>query len=490
MIRQIRIEGILLLFLFIIGCSGGGNGNPLVVSLINGPNTIDDATCEVYNVAVTYATGSVSYIWTCLPDTAGYFTKPAQSSTSFCANAVTENTQVTLSVQVFFDSDPTQTRQTIVTIEAGPPYVGITNCPDTVPNSSFTFEWSMSDDETPQDQLKVEIRKDDVNWEEMPNGATSYNWSDIPPGEHTFQVQVTDDDDPTHSTIGICSFSCPSQECWVGITNCPSEVHQPDYKFEWTITSSVKPLDQVKVEIRKDEEDWEQRPNGALEYTWFNIPEGYHDFHVKVTCDNLSFECNCISFERIIDPPFVGILNCQSGIIGKSYTFIWSISDAETPRSELEVEIREDQGDWVPLPDGSTSYEWVFDCPFDGNHTFYVRVTNKADKPAEDFCPFNANPNNEPYVGIRNCPGWVHGPQYSFNWYKGDVETPLGQIAVKVFLNGEEKVLADCSTDYQWTDIPYGENTFEVEVTDTGVGGDPPCGPAKSKTDKCVFIRD
>jgi len=64
----------------------------------------------------------------------------------------------------------------------------------------------MFDDCTPSSSLQVQYKQDAGAWITLGNGAQSYNWTPIPPGNHTFQVRVTDGDGNT-SYSNICSFS-------------------------------------------------------------------------------------------------------------------------------------------------------------------------------------------------------------------------------------------------------------------------------------------
>jgi len=170
------------------------------------------------------------------------------------------------------------------------PTVSITNCPGTLPSttSSYNFQWSMSDPETPTSQLKVEIKKDSGNWESLSNGTTNYTWSGFDYGNHTFQVRVTDNGSPQLSNTASCSFtriSPTNQSPTVSITNCPGTLPSTtsSYNFQWSMSDPETPTSQLKVEIKKDSGNWETLSNGTTNYTWSGFDYGNHTFQVRVT---------------------------------------------------------------------------------------------------------------------------------------------------------------------------------------------------------------
>ncbi|MCD6216319.1 peptidoglycan DD-metalloendopeptidase family protein [bacterium] len=178
-----------------------------------------------------------------------------------------------------------------VTDENQKPTVELTNC-QTVTGESYEFEWTMADDNTPVEDLIVEIKLDDDPWIEHPEspGATSYLWDPISIGSHTFNVRVTDDGDPalTSDPPASCPFerlTNPPPE--VEITNCPPEpLTENFYTFEWTMSDDNTPVEDLIVEINKDESpEWLELDNGALNYEWTGLTEGSHTFEVRVTDD-------------------------------------------------------------------------------------------------------------------------------------------------------------------------------------------------------------
>jgi hypothetical protein len=78
------------------------SASELTVFDIEGPDTIDESTCEAYSVLAIGDTG-ITYSWTCDPTDAGYFSHPSSDMTDFCANPVGHNEQVELQVEVNSD---------------------------------------------------------------------------------------------------------------------------------------------------------------------------------------------------------------------------------------------------------------------------------------------------------------------------------------------------------------------------------------------------
>ncbi len=74
----------------------------LTVYDIEGPDSIEESTCDQYSVVAVGDTG-ITYSWTCDPPSAGYFSHPNSDMTDFCANPVDNNEEVELQVEVNSD---------------------------------------------------------------------------------------------------------------------------------------------------------------------------------------------------------------------------------------------------------------------------------------------------------------------------------------------------------------------------------------------------
>lgn len=87
----------------------------LVVSSISGGSTINEGTCASYSVTASGDTG-ITYSWTCIPSSGGTFSTPNAAVTNFCANNVSQDTQVTLQVDVSSDNYGTVRKSTVITV--------------------------------------------------------------------------------------------------------------------------------------------------------------------------------------------------------------------------------------------------------------------------------------------------------------------------------------------------------------------------------------
>lgn len=190
----------------------------------------------------------------------------------------------------------------------GHPEVTMTSCPSTPPPvSSWTFTWDMSDDETPTEELEVTVYLDGDPIELEP-GTTEYHWSNIHCPNHTFEVEVTDEDGNT-KTASCSPFDGVDDPPYDVEINCPTDP-VCSWTFTWTMEDDCTDKADLGVEIRRDstdENDWEPRPDGSTSFPWDNIPPGNHTFEVRVTdgagqsteAEPCPFECS----DGAPDPP-------------------------------------------------------------------------------------------------------------------------------------------------------------------------------------------
>jgi hypothetical protein len=87
----------------------------LVVSSISGGSTINEGSCTSYSVTASGDTG-ITYSWTCIPASGGTFSAPNAATTNFCANNVSQDTQVTLQLDVSSDNYGTVRKSTVITV--------------------------------------------------------------------------------------------------------------------------------------------------------------------------------------------------------------------------------------------------------------------------------------------------------------------------------------------------------------------------------------
>ena len=331
----------------------------------------------------------------------------------------------------------------IQVVEDGAPWVELTVCPDTT-GSSYTFQWTMGDDLTNQNDLKVDIAKDG-DWEQIGNGDLSYTWNGIECAGRTFRVRVTDS--AGHSTLSIeCLFDGPDNDPTVQIIDCTPPV------FQWSMSDDCTENNDLLVEVCEDGIWKSVDPPGTTSYSWDpDCPD--HTFQVRVTDGSgQKTTSNTCHFDGDDDYPTVYITDCNPPV------FNWTMSDDCTSTNSLGVEVYKD-GSWTTVSSGSTSYTWDPDC---SNHTFRVRITDgSGQKTTSNTCYFDGD-DNYPTVNLYDCNPPV------FNWTMGDDCTSTNSLGVEVYKDGSWTTVSSGSTSYTW-DPDCPDHTFRVRITD-GIG--------------------
>ncbi len=336
----------------------------------------------------------------------------------------------------------------------GAPWVQLTNCPDTT-GSSYTFQWTMGDDFTNQNDLGVEIAKDGV-WEQITDGDLEYTWYAIACPDSTFRVRVTDSAGQSDLTEE-CTFDGADNDPTLQIIDCTPPI------FQWSMSDDCTPTTQLLVDIKKDNDSWQPLSPGTTLYNWSpSCPD--HTFQVRVMDESGQTTQDSCNFDGLNNPPSVNITNCPSSPVS-SKTFYWNMSDDCTNNSQLGVKVRKNGGSWINLSAGSTSYYWSgIHCP---NQTFEVQVTDSSGlSTVSNQCNFDGV-NNPPSMSITNCPPSPVSAK-TFYWNMSDDCTNNSQLGVRVRKNGGSWInLSDGSTSYYWSNIHCPGKTFEVQVTDS-----------------------
>jgi len=324
------------------------------------------------------------------------------------------------------------------------PSVTITNCPSgTV--SSWNAQWTMSDDCTPVSQLHVVISKDGQPLQ-LPDGTNHYQWNDIQCSNHTFSVEVTDEEgQPAEDE---CSpFNGPDSDPSVTINNCPDN-EVSSWNFNWTMSDDCTLNQNLKVRIWKDGGGPTNLSNGQTSYLWSNISCSDHTFKVEVEDESGKKDDYTCYFDGEDNDPLVSITNCPSKICTNSYNFQWNMNDDCTSDPLLEVEIKKDSQGWQPISDGSENYQW--NGITEGSHTFAVRVTDEKDQSDTDTCNFYCDL-NKPTISIDypnttyNAPCIYAGDsRLSYDSSTGEfiyriamsADDPGGLYSVELWING------------------------------------------------------
>ncbi|MGA1849006.1 MAG: hypothetical protein ACMUHB_06665 [Thermoplasmatota archaeon] len=278
--------------------------------------------------------------------------------------------------------------------------------PDTVVDRWLPIEWTATDKETPDSELKIDIlfKKTTANtWTTalrgLPNsGSCTWNCSRIDDGEYLLKVKAFDKGVPQKAgqkdvPIMINNPNAPD----VIITSpdpTQSEVFQIEMPIRWTATDEEEEDDSVlSISIYYTVEgtiEWflisENEPNDG-EYLWniTDIPDR-PDYRIKVIArDSMNMEGECITLYKHqinnLDGPVVEMVYPTGGqtFSGKLVIY-WQAKDSDGDTLTIDIEWSDDAGmTWDMLAeglsnDGSCSYA-VDTLSLDDGDQYMIKVT-------------------------------------------------------------------------------------------------------------------
>jgi len=185
-----------------------------------------------------------------------------------------------------------------------PPTIQITNKPSQDLNStSYTFNWTASDDLDSPATMQYNVERDGV-WVGWQTGISSYNWTGLTSGSHTFRVRVRDNGNPQLTADDLCNFVVNFKPS-VQITNCPSGIWgSKDITFTWMGTDDNSPAGSMSYSYKLDADPWSPWQLGQLSVALIGLSETDHTFRVKVRdtgnpplyCDTAPDTCDICDF--------------------------------------------------------------------------------------------------------------------------------------------------------------------------------------------------
>ncbi len=159
------------------------------------------------------------------------------------------------------------------------PAVSLTLCPSgELITSSYTFKWSGSDTDGSVSQYYYGL---DDSTPDIPTSESSYTWTGLSNGSHTFYVKARDNSG-AESTVASCVFNVnapANKPPTVSFRNCPtSVVKTSSYTFDWIGTDPDGYISQYYYELDDPTPDI---PTKGTSYTWTSLNTGSHTFYVK-----------------------------------------------------------------------------------------------------------------------------------------------------------------------------------------------------------------
>ncbi len=159
------------------------------------------------------------------------------------------------------------------------PTVSLTLCPSgELITSSYTFKWSGTDTDGSVSQYYYGL---DDSTPDIPTSESSYTWTGLSNGSHTFYVKARDNSG-AESTVASCVFNVnapANKPPTVSFRNCPtSVVKTSSYTFDWIGTDPDGYISQYYYELDDPTPDI---PTDGTSYTWTSLNTGSHTFYVK-----------------------------------------------------------------------------------------------------------------------------------------------------------------------------------------------------------------
>jgi len=338
-------------------------------------------------------------------------------------------------------------------------------CPDDNPSSNnWWYTWNMNDDETPDEEMLVRTWYDGEGPHEQPPGTWQVSYLIGGCQSHLFMVEVEDEDGLTKRVT--CAFdvydSLPPEP---NIINCPTDDETSSWHVNMVSYDDCTPQNEVEQWYSKDYGDWVYLGTGIQYYYWQDIGCGQHSFRLKAQ-DSTGKEAisECL-FNGGEGPPEASFTNCPVTPV-TSHNFEWDMDDECTDNANLQVEIMIDDGGWIPLPNGTTSYLWdPISC---GSHTLDVKVIDEAGLTDVITCEFDGPLDLEdPIADFVDCPPEVP-ESYLVEWTLSDDCTETEDLSVEILRDSELDwtPLPDGTTSFFWDGISCGSHRIFVKVTD------------------------
>ncbi|HOB39105.1 MAG TPA: Ig-like domain-containing protein, partial [Methanomassiliicoccaceae archaeon] len=147
--------------------------------------------------------------------------------------------------------------------------------------------------------------------------------------------------------------------------------------ISWTVTDVTSGVRMVECSL--DGVNWFDAA-GATSYTWSDLSDGAHTFHVRATDDAGNVAVTSVTFTVDTVAPELSIISPQDGAyIGSGYVLVeWSATDLGSGVAGYQYRI--DGGEWSPITN-ELSHE--FTALSEGLHIVDVRAFDNASNYAE-----------------------------------------------------------------------------------------------------------
>jgi hypothetical protein len=345
------------------------------------------------------------------------------------------------------------------------PSITITNPPSQdVNGNSYTFNWTASDDLDSPLTMDYNVELDGV-WQGWQTGITSYQWTPLSSGPHTFKVRVRDTGNPGLTDEDVCNFLV-NRKPSVTIDNCPSGIWaSSDITFNWTGTDDNSPPAGMSYAYKMDSDPWSAWQLGLMTMNFTGLADGDHTFAVRVrdtgnpqlTCDTPPNTCDSCDFtiDQSCAYPPTDVQNFQAtdadpSLNNREVLLTWD----GIPNCVNWYDIERYEYDWV------NGWEWVPLVTVDHPDTSYL------DTDARYSGPTNAI---EYRIKARNAagssPNWVTDTGYPLPRY---VHMALWCTADDAMGNGASTTWARAAADFLDCNDFWNDYGIEFVARNTG----------------------
>ena len=356
------------------------------------------------------------------------------------------------------NTDPTPASRSF-TIDSGAPDTQIDSGPTgTSSNPSPSFGFSADEPGS-----SFECRLDSAQAADWAACSSPKSYTNLPDGNHSFEVRATDGAGNTDPTPASRSFTIDSGAPDTQIDSGPtgtSSNPSPSFGF-----SADEPGSSFECRLDSAQAaDW-AACSSPKSYT--NLPDGNHSFEVRATDGAGNTDPTPASRSFTIDS---GAPDTQidSGPTGTSSNSSPSFGfSADEPGSSFECRLDSAQAaDWAAC----SSPKAYTNLP-DGNHSFEVRATDAAGNtdPTPASRSFTID-SGAPDTQIDSGPtGTTSNSSPSFGF---SADEPGSSFECRLD-SAQAADWAACSSPKSYTNLPDGNHSFEVRATDAAGNTDP-----------------
>jgi|GEM_PF-2793394 len=302
------------------------------------------------------------------------------------------------------------------------------------------------------------------------DGATTYEWSGLTDGPHTFYVRAEDNAGNVNeaSSTFVSDRAAPAMD--IISPNDGSYLSGSTVIVEWTVSDATSGI--RTVEYRIDGLGWTAVTGSNCSLV---LTDGDHEVLIRAT-DNagnvytasVGFIVDTISPSVVITSPIDGSFN-NTGSVAVS----WTASDVKSGIRIIQYST--DGMVWFNA-DGATSYLWS--SLVDGAYTFYVRAEDNAGNVAIKEVSFVVDtiaptidiisPSNGAYLNTDNV---------TVSWTASDVN---GITAVE-YSTDRVNWIATSNSTFVWSGLADGTHIIHIRATDSA---------GNTATDAVTFVVD